>query len=323
MPALLRSGGALHKERVEWTKGPVAVELADVQVLHGGFNALVPQQFFKRDDVEPIFEQMGSIGMPQGVCRDVFADASGFGHRFDDPIDAAAAVTAIKIATSPALVTPGLAMEEPVSRFFGGNVLLQTADDVVGKRHIAVLFSFTLHNVQHLAVEVEFAQADVAHFNAAQTAAIHESQQDFVLEQGGLGEQLPHFLFAEHYGQLFFVFDARQVQEGIIEAFAFEQEPKAVNGMLEIGLGGCFATRLQQVEVILYLLGIEFGRQAIEMHGHGRNVARVAIEGACAASQNADIALKTLQKLVETRHLLAGAVQELVRTKFSRWFFLT
>jgi hypothetical protein len=27
--------------------------------------------------------------------------------------------------------------------------------------------------------------------------------------------------------------------------------------------------------------------------------------------------------LVETRHLLAGAVQELVRTKFSRWFFLT
>jgi len=54
------------------------------------------------------------------------------------------------------------------------------------------------------------------------------------------------------------------------------------------------------------------------MHGHGRNVARVAIEGACAAAQNADIALKTLQKLVETRHLLAGAVQELVRTKFSR-----
>jgi hypothetical protein len=53
------------------------------------------------------------------------------------------------------------------------------------------------------------------------------------------------------------------------------------------------------------------------MHGHGRNVARVAIEGTCAASHNADIALKTLQKLVETRHLLAGAVQELVRTKFS------
>ena len=166
-------------------------------------------------------------------------------------------------------------MEEPVSRFFGGNVPLQTA-------------------------------------------AIHEAQQDFVLKQGSVGEQLPQFLFAEHYGQLFFVLDAGQVQEGIIEAFAFEQEPKAVNGMLEIGLGGCFTTRLQQVEVILYLLGIEFGRQAIEMHGHGRNVARVAIEGACAAAQNADIALKTLQKLVETRHLLAGAVQELVRTKFSR-----
>jgi len=161
-------------------------------------------------------------------------------------------------------------------------------------------------------------QADAAHFNAAQTAAIHEAQQDFVLEQGGFGEQLPHLLFAEHYGQLFFVLDAGQVQEGIIEAFAFEQEAQAVNGMLEIGLGVCFATRLQQVEVILYLLGIEFGWQAIEMHGHGRNVARVAIEGACAVAQNADIALKTLQKLVETRHLLAGAVQELVRTKFSR-----
>jgi hypothetical protein len=37
------------------------------------------------------------------------------------------------------------------------------------------------------------------------------------------------------------MFDTRQMQEGIIEPFAFEQKPKAVNGVLKIGLAGRFA----------------------------------------------------------------------------------
>lgn len=44
------------------------------------------------------------------------------------------------------------------------------------------------------------------------------------------------------------------------------------------------------------------------------NVARVAIEGACAVAQNADVALKTLQKLVETRH---NAKPETVRAVYT------
>jgi hypothetical protein len=76
--------------------------------------------------------------------------------------------------------------------------------------------------------------------------------------------------------------------------------------------------RLQQVVEILHLLGVEFGRRVIEMHGHRGNVELIAVEGACAAAQNAAIVLKTEQKVLETRHMLADAVQEIVRTRFSR-----
>jgi hypothetical protein len=41
--------------------------------------------------------------------------------------------------------------------------------------------------VQHLAIEVNVLKANVAHFYTAQTAAIHESKQDLMLEQGGFG----------------------------------------------------------------------------------------------------------------------------------------
>ena len=67
VPALLRSGGALFEECVERTKGPVAVYLANVQVLHGGLYAFMPQQLLQGDDIQAIFKQMCSIGMPQAV----------------------------------------------------------------------------------------------------------------------------------------------------------------------------------------------------------------------------------------------------------------
>jgi hypothetical protein len=47
-------------------------------------------------------------------------------------------------------------------------------------------------------------------------------------------------------------------------------------------------------------------------------MARITVEGARAAAQNADVPFKTEQKLVKTWDLLAGAVQKLVRTKFIR-----
>jgi hypothetical protein len=107
---------------------------------------------------------------------DAYVDAGRFGHRFDYPIDASTAVTAIKITSGTALVSAGLAVEEPICRSFCGNILLQAADDVLGQRHIAVFFAFTLYDVQHLAIEVKVFKANVAHFYTAQTAAIHESK---------------------------------------------------------------------------------------------------------------------------------------------------
>ena len=65
--------------------GALAV-LCHVQVHHRGLDALMPQQFFDGDDVQPVFQQVGGIGVAQGVHRDVFFDAGRLGSLLYSPL---------------------------------------------------------------------------------------------------------------------------------------------------------------------------------------------------------------------------------------------
>lgn len=75
------------------------------------------------------------------------------------------------------------------------------------------------------------------------------------------------------------------MQEIVRQSFGFEQEAKSVNGVFEITLGGCFRALLKQEEVVLHLVGIQFGGQTPEMQRHGGHVPRIVLEGFAATSQ--------------------------------------
>jgi hypothetical protein len=98
-----------------------------------------------------------------------------------------------------------------------------------------------------------------------------------------------HLLFA---ATAFVVF----VAEGGALVPLLAKKPQAINGVLKISLKGCFAALLQSVQVILYLIFIQFSGQAAKVQRHGGNMAAVVIECAGAAAQYADVALKALQQ---------------------------
>ena len=55
------------------------LDLSDVEIDDGGLDVGMAQQSLNGVDVDAIFEQMGSVAVPQGVHGDVLADL-GFGQ---------------------------------------------------------------------------------------------------------------------------------------------------------------------------------------------------------------------------------------------------
>jgi hypothetical protein len=64
------------------------------------------------------------------------------------------------------------------------------------KHHSFALWYIKLVELLNIPVEINVLQSDVAHFNAAQTAAIHQAQKHFMLEQRGFLKQAPRLCFA-------------------------------------------------------------------------------------------------------------------------------
>ena len=127
--------------------------------------------------------------------------------------------------------------------------------------------------MQHEAVKVQIRQADVTSFQAAQAAAVEQGQKQAVLEPLGGDEQALYL--PEYDGQGFVVFEAGQLDAFVLESFHAKDEAQAIDSKLEIGLGGRVVVLAQQVEVIVDLVGVELGRQEVEVQSQFGQVAAV------------------------------------------------
>lgn len=86
--------------------------------------------------------------------------------------------------------------------------------------------------------------------------------------------------------------------------------------MFEITLRWSSGAALEQEEIVLHLVGIQFGGQAVKMQRHCRHVARIVLVGFAASAQHGNVALETSQQLTEAGHFTAGTVHKFVFPQF-------
>jgi hypothetical protein len=73
---------------IEWRKRTLSSGFSYMQVYHSGLDVSVAQEFFNRNDIQSLFQQMGSISMPQGMDGHLFFDARFFSGFANDPLRA-------------------------------------------------------------------------------------------------------------------------------------------------------------------------------------------------------------------------------------------
>jgi hypothetical protein len=164
--------------------------------------------------------------------------------------------------------------------------------------------------MEHHTIKVQIRKADVTGFKAAQAAAVKQSQQQAMFEQLGSDEQALYFLFAQHHGQGFIGFDAGQLNALVFEPFHAEDKAQAIDSELEVGLRGRVVLLPQQVKVIVDLVGIEPGRQAVEVQSQFSQVAGIVGKGALAPAGDGDFLAELFVKLSESSYISTGSLDK-------------
>jgi hypothetical protein len=138
---LLADGEKFIKRR----KGKLSSGFGNVEIHHGGINVCMAQQFLNGDDVKSEFQEMGSIGVPQGMNGDLFLDPCFLDGFPNDPL---------RTALREGLVVI-LSIEQPLDGMFSIEVFFYSTRKMFTQRNIPVLSPFTLPDVDHAAIEVD------------------------------------------------------------------------------------------------------------------------------------------------------------------------
>ena len=131
-----------------------------------------------------------------------------------------------------------------------------------------------------------------------------------MLEQFGSDEQALYFLLAQHDGQGFICFDAGQLNALVFETFHAEDKAQAVDGELEVSQGGRVMLLPQQVDVIVNLVGVELGRQAVEVQGQLGQVAGVVGQSTLAPAGDGDFLAELFVKFTESCYISTGSLDK-------------
>lgn len=105
-----------------------------------------------------------------------------------------------------------------------------------GQRNIAVFAAFSLHDMQHLPVEIQMLKLDIPYFHTAQSAPVNQSDEQFVLQEFGGLKHAPDLFAAQDYGQSLDFWNGGKVEVAVGQTFGFQQETQPVNSMFKVRL---------------------------------------------------------------------------------------
>ena len=147
------------------------------------------------------FEQVGGIGMTQGMNAGIFLDAAFLQRGFEGALDTALVHRLRGRRHGHAGACGG--RKEPDGMAVGAPLLAQQSQRALRQRHVAVLVALAVPDMEHppLAVNISDLQTDT--FQQAQAARVNGRQAHAIVGATQAHENLAHLSDAEYSGQLF------------------------------------------------------------------------------------------------------------------------
>jgi hypothetical protein len=169
--------------------------LGQVEIEHGGFETGVAEVALDDPQVDAGFEEMGGVGMAQGVDRNAFFEHPSLPLGLAKGILDAALSHGLGglfgigcfVAASWKNET-GMAMSEPV--------LAQQMEGGLGQRDVTILGTLAAVDMDHHAPAVDVGDFEMAGFVKAQAAGVDGGEKDVVREVFHLGQNASDFFDA-------------------------------------------------------------------------------------------------------------------------------
>jgi hypothetical protein len=214
-------------------------EAGQVGIDRGGHRTFMAEIDLDLTKVLALLQEVGGVGMAQGVDMGGLFDAAGFEGQAESALQSGAAHRFGGCGRALAAVAFG--REEKAGMPMGFPKLPQQMKGALGQRHVTVAVAFAAANVQEHPLRIDVADFEPEPFAQAQSAGIDRRQTDAVIELRDIGEDPAHFLGGENHREFELGIGPDQFQ--FVRPLAFEGFfPEYFDGAN--GLGGSLAGNL-------------------------------------------------------------------------------
>ena len=235
--------------------------------------------FLDEAQVDAVFEQMGGIGVSQGVDVSALVEAGSF--------DGVAECALQTVASDrPAVVSDGVlgampcgGRKEPGGRAVGAPVVSQHLERVVGQGDFTLLASLAA-DVQNAAGAVDVRDLKTGSLHESQATGVDGGQADAVDVDAHLVEDAPDFAAAEHHRKPLFRSRLGDVEALPIAAEGLVVEESEPAEHDREGAAGDLLLESQMQQVAADLVFIEFVRRPAVVACQLSNGMDVALDGA-------------------------------------------
>ena len=247
-------------------------QAGQVGVDDGGGGAFVAEVDLDLPEVFALFEQVGGVGMAEGVNVGGLFHPAGDERDPKGPLQGGPAHRFGGGGGTPAGLPPG--REEQRGMTMGFPLQTEEFGRPLGQGHIAVVVALAATDVEEHAAGINVADLDAQGFAQTQAAGIDEGEADAMIEGGDGGEDAADFNGGEDDGQFGLGIGADEFQlvgPGAFEGFL----PEKLEGADDLGAGlaGDFLFGLEMNAILAEVLGGD------QVGGFGEELAELADAG--------------------------------------------
>jgi hypothetical protein len=210
-----------------------------VEIEHGGFELGMAHVSLDDPEVDPGFEEMGGVGMPEGMNGNtLFKNASSKLGATEGSLDTTFSHGVVSLVGAFAISAKG--REQQVRMAMGLPVTAQQVEGGLGEWDVAILGAFAPVHMNHHAVAVDIRDFEIECFLESEATGVHGGEVGIVLEGLNAGKEAPDFFGAKDRGKAMFILgseDSEQVPiavEDVLveEAYAAIADAHSLGGPL-------------------------------------------------------------------------------------------
>ncbi len=187
--------------------------VGEVEVDHGRFELGMPEVALDETRVHARFEQMGGVGMSQGMDSDAHFGDTGALFGFTEGALDTAPTHGSSRGRALLVITPG-GGKEPSLVMMGFPVGAQQCERLGGQGDVPIFGALAAVDMDLQALTIDVGDLEEEGFMEPEAQAIDRGAVDLVVERGGGRQESPHFLHTEDSGEVVGGLRAQERQRG-------------------------------------------------------------------------------------------------------------